>query len=93
MIKRAMSVIRAAVKRLNPEEITLNQPLYAIVKTIQWVFRDTHKEDKYVLLMGGFTSRRLHLRYLLRGSEWVEALTEAGIFTSVVAASCLTCTN
>ncbi|KAI0229375.1 hypothetical protein LSAT2_020217, partial [Lamellibrachia satsuma] len=55
MIKHAMSVINAAVKHLNPGQmpvITLDQPLHAIAKTVQWAFPETHVEDKYMLLMG-----------------------------------------
>ena len=96
IIKHAMSVIGAAVKRLNPAQIpviTLDQPLYAIAKTIQWVFRDTHGEDKYVLRMGGLHVEKAALTLpgdLLSESGWVEALTEAGIFISGIAESCIT---
>ena len=88
MIKHAMSVINAAVKHLNPGQIPiiiLDQPLYAIAKTVQWAFPEIHGEDKYVLLMRGLHVEKAALTLpgdLLEGSGWVEALTEAGIFTS-----------
>lgn len=56
MILHSMNVIKAAVEYLNPGKVpvlTIDQPLFAIAKTIQWNFPDTHGEDKYFIMFRG----------------------------------------
>ncbi len=51
-----MNVVKAAVEHLNPGQtpvLTMDQPLYAIAKQIQWNWPDTHGEEKYVIVFGG----------------------------------------
>ena len=61
---------------------TCDQPLVAILKSIQWQLPDIYGEDKYVVMMGG-----LHIEMalwsvcgdLLEASGWTAALADAGI--------------
>ena len=52
MIKHGMNVLKQTIHMLNPNQvlvITLDQPLFAIAKIIQWKWPETHGEDKYVV--------------------------------------------
>jgi hypothetical protein len=95
MIKHGMDVQKQAINFLNPGQvpiITVDQPLFALAKFIQWRFPDTHGEDKFVMMLGGFhTELNLWktLGDLLEGSGWANLLTEADIATSGVADSFL----
>ena len=56
MVKDGMEVIMKATEHLNPGQvpvITVNQPLYAIAKEIQWSWPEIYGEKKYAVLMGG----------------------------------------
>ena len=96
MIKHAMSITNAVVKHLNPGQIpviTLDQPLYVIAKTVQWAFPRDSRRGQVCAADGGLHIEKAAFTLpgdLLEGSGWVEVLTEAGIFTSGVADSCLT---
>ena len=90
-----MNVLREAVTFLNPNQvpvITVDQPLCAIAKMVQWKWPATHGEQSYIMMMGG-----LHIEMalwsalgdLLVGSGWTNALTEADVASSGVAESFL----
>ncbi|WAQ99042.1 hypothetical protein MAR_023415 [Mya arenaria] len=74
----------------------MDQPLFAIAKTIQWNFTATNGEDKYLIMAGG-----LHIEMpafkvngdWLDGSDWTTAIFNAGIATSGVADSLLKATH
>ena len=54
MIRHSMDVIKQAVQKLNPSQvpvITLDQPLFAIAKWIQWNWPESHGEDHYVTML------------------------------------------
>lgn len=56
MIRHSMNMIKQAVHELNPGQvpvITLDQPLYAIAKLIQWNWQETYGEDHFVIMLGG----------------------------------------
>ena len=56
MIKHGMDVLRKTIQFLNPAQIpviTLDAPLYALAKYVQWNWPQTHGEDKYVVMFGG----------------------------------------
>ena len=95
MVKHGMDVIRQAVTFLNPGQvpiITVDQPLFALAKMVQWKWPDSHGEQAYVVMLGG-----LHIEMalwsvlgdLLDGSGWTVALTEADVASSGVADSFL----
>lgn len=95
MIKHGMDVLREATSFLNPGQvpvITLDQPLFALAKAIQWKWPVEYGEDKFVVMFGG-----LHLEMamwstvgdLLDGSGWTTILTEAEVASSGIAQSLL----
>lgn len=56
MIKHGMDVIRQATTFLNPGQvpvITVDQPLFALVKMVQWKWPTSHGEQAFVAMMGG----------------------------------------
>ena len=51
-----MNVIKSAVQHINPGQtpvITLDQPLFAIAKQIQWNWPASHGENQFVIMLGG----------------------------------------
>ena len=56
LIVDSMDIIKKSVHNLNPGQIpvlTVDQPLYAIAKRIQWNWPDSHGEDHFVIVLGG----------------------------------------
>ena len=52
MVKHGMNIIRNATQLVHPGQcpvLTVDQPLYAIAKRIQWSWSNEYGEDKYVL--------------------------------------------
>ena len=73
MIRHAMDVVKAAVNKLNPGQVpvvTLDQPLFAIAKQIQWNWPSTHGEEVFVIMLGG-----LHI-YIYIYMYTMEAIAE-----------------
>ena len=95
MIKHSMDVVKQAVDILNPGQvpvITMDQPLYALAKQIQWNWPVTHGEDHFVVMFGGLHIEMAVLKVLgdlLEGSGWVEALVQAKVATPGTADSLL----
>ncbi|GFO32930.1 hypothetical protein PoB_005943500 [Plakobranchus ocellatus] len=95
MIRHAMCVVKQAVHHLNPGQVpvlTLDQPLFAIAKQIQWNWPNDYGEDKFVMLLGGLHLEMASLATigdLLDGSGWTHALTQANIATPGTAESFL----
>ena len=90
-----MDVVQQAAHHLNPGQVpvlTLDQPLYAIAKQIQWNWPKEYGEDKFVILLGGLHLEMTSLATigdLLDGSGWTHALAQANIATSGTAESFL----
>ena len=95
MIRHSMDVIKRAVEHLNPGQVpvlTVDQPLFAIAKIIQWNWPESYGEDKFVILLGGLHIEMATLATLgdlLDGSGWTDVLTDAGIATPGTADSFL----
>lgn len=56
MLRHSLDITKAAVQYLNPGQIpilTADQPLFAILKEIQWTWPATHGEDRFVIMFGG----------------------------------------
>ena len=54
MIKHSMTIVQATIQYLNPVPIlAADQPLYALVKQIQWTWSSTLGEDHFVVMFGG----------------------------------------
>ena len=67
-IKHAMNKIKEATHYLIADQmsvITADQPLFAIVKQIQWQWPDFCGEEKLILMFGGLHIKWLHLRLLV----------------------------
>lgn len=64
--------------------LTMDQPLYAIAKQVQWRYSDLHGEDKYVVVLDGLHTEMAALRTIgdLLGSGWTDALAQADVATS-----------
>lgn len=99
MVKHGMDVLRQAITFLNPNQvpvITVDQPLFALGKLVQWKWPASHGEQAYVVMLGG-----LHIEMalwstlgdLLDKSGWTTALSEAEVASSGVADSFLKATK
>ena len=85
-----MDVVQQAVHHLNPGQVpvlTLDQPLYATAKQIQWNWPSGYGEDKFVILLGGLHLEMASLATigdLLDGSGWTHALAQTRLpFSSI----------
>ena len=71
--------------------VMLDQPLFALVKRIQWKWPEGYDEHKVVVMFGGLHIEMTVLKTLgdwLDGSGWVQALVQAEITTPIMA-SCV----
>ena len=95
MIRHSMDVVKNAVEHVNPGQtpvVTLDQPLFALAKQIQWKWPEKYGEDKMVVMFGGLHIVMAALKMLgdwLRGSCCVQALVQAEIATAGTADSFL----
>lgn len=96
MMRHCLTVVQAVVKKVSPSQtpvVTVDQPLYALMKQIQWHWPNGFGEDKFVILLGGLHIEMAILRMLghwLDGSGWIQCLVQAGIATLGVAQSFIT---
>ena len=87
MVKHGMDIIAQITAHVNPGQIpvvTVNQPLYALDKKIQWAWPDKYCETKYVIMMGGLHIEMAMLSVIwdwLSGSGWTYVMASANITT------------
>lgn len=99
MIRHSMDMVKKAVQELNPTQlpvITLDQPLYAITKLIQWNWPDTYGEKHFITVLGGLHIEMAALNMIgdwLEDSGWVEALVQAKVASAGTAESFLKATH
>ena len=104
MVLHGMNIVNDAIQLVNPGQvpvIAMDQPLFALAKTIQWKCPLTHGEDKFVIMFGGLHIELANLRALgkvLDMSGWTTVLTNAnvaspGVVDSFVTASHITRTR
>ncbi len=80
MVKHGMNLIQRATEHVNHGQvpvITVDQPLYAIAKKIQWTWPIMYGESKFVVMLGGLHIEMSFLRLIgdwLAGSGWAEAI-------------------
>lgn len=78
---------------VNPDQVpvvTLDQPLFALAKQIQWNWPATNGEEKYVIMMGELHIEMASFKVLgdwLDGSGWTSALVAAEVASGGVAES------
>ena len=93
MVKHGMDIIQQIAVRCNPDQIpvlTVDQPLYAIAKRIQWKWPEKYGERRYVVMMGGLHIEMALLKVIgdwLDGSGWTYMMTSANVTTEGRAAS------
>ena len=86
MVHHAMDIARAVTSYLNPGQIPVivaDQPLYTIMKKLQWKYPDSHGEDKFVIMLWEMNGTWLD------GSGWTTAKTNSSVASSGVAESFL----
>lgn len=94
-----MKVIKSAVQHINPSQIpviAVDQPLFALATQIQWKLGEIYNEDQYVIMLGGLHIEMAAFKMLgkwLNCSGWAEALCNANVADSFLAASHLTRTR
>ena len=99
MIRHAMDVIKACVNYLNPGQVpvvAMDQPLYAVAKQIQWNWKDSYGENKFVIMFGGLHIEMAFLKVIgdwLDESGWTAALVEANVATPGTAESFIKATS
>lgn len=97
MIKHGMDVLRHTILFLNLGQIpfmAMDAPLDALTKCIHWNWPETHGEDQYVVMLGGFHIEQTMWETLgdyLEGSGWTTVLTQASVASSGIAHSFLNC--
>ena len=68
--------------------VAVDQPLFAIVKKIQWKWPQIYEEDKSVVMFGGLHIELAALKILgdlLKDNGWTSALVQAGVATACTA--------
>ena len=82
-----MDIIRNVTLATNPDQtpvMTVDQPLYAIAKTIQWKWPDLYGEKKFVVMMGGLHIEMSMLKLIgdwLDKSGWTHVITTENVTT------------
>jgi hypothetical protein len=93
MVYHAMGIAKAVTTHLNPGQtpvIVADQPLYTIMKKLQWKYPASHGEDKFVIMLGA-----MHIEKMLwemngtwfNGSGWTTAISNSRVASSGVAES------
>jgi len=93
MVYHAMEIAKAVTNHLNLGQIPVivaDQPLFTIMKKLQWRYPESHGEDKFVIMLGA-----MHIEKMLwevngtwfHGSGWTTAITNSGVASSGVAES------
>ena len=55
LLSRVMNVVKESWEHLNPNQtplLTMDQPLSAIAKEIQWLWPDSFTKNKYLIMIG-----------------------------------------
>jgi hypothetical protein len=87
MVKHGMNIIKLITNHVNTGQtpvLTVDQPLYAIAKKIQWAWPDEYGDRQFVVMMGGLHIEMAMLNVIgdfLDGSGWVHVMTSANVTT------------
>ena len=88
MICHALTIIKTTVGSVNPAQIpvvTLDQPLYAIAKQIQWTWPNRFGEQNFLFMLGGLHIEMAFMRSIgdwLDGSGWTTVLVHGNVTSS-----------
>ena len=92
-----MDKVKEILAYLNPNQIpviTADQPIYAVLKQIQWQWPEQYGENKFVIMFGGLHIEMAALKSigtLLLSSGWTSVIVEADIASSGTAESFFVC--
>lgn len=95
MVMHSLDLIKKLVDITNPGQtpvVAVDQPLFAIVKNVQWKWPLLYGEAKFVVMFGGLHIELAALKTLgdlLKSSGWTSALVQAGVATAGTADSFL----
>lgn len=67
MLRHCLEVVKSAVQHLNPGQtpvISVDQPLFANLKQLQWHMSELYGEDKFVMLVGGLHTEMTEFKAL-----------------------------
>ena len=99
MVKHCLTVILKCHEYTNPGEVpwvTADQPLFALLKKVQWWFPETHGEDKLFGVLGALHIEKAAwhcVGQVEEGSGTPSLLADAGITSIGIAESCLHCSH
>ena len=99
MVQHAMRTIINSTAYLNPGQTpvcTADQPLYCLVKQIQWKFPNEFGPEKLLVLFGDLHLEKQTMAVLgnlLKDSGWVNVLEDAKVLPSGVAESVLSASH
>ena len=89
-VKHAMQKIKETTVNLNQDQlpvVTVDQPLFAIAKQIQWQWPKTFGEDKFIIILGGLRIEMAAFKAigtLLKESWWAASrhciFRKSGVF-------------
>ena len=51
--RHVMDKIKETLAYLNPDQIPADQPIFAVLKQVQWQWPEQYGEDKFVIMFGG----------------------------------------
>ena len=83
-MERRRLALNVVVFVLSGADITVDQPLYTLAKQIQWSWPASHREDQFVVMIGGLhieIAAHKALGDLLESSGWTGALIQASLAT------------
>ena len=86
-VAHTMQIVKLILLRLNPGQIpvmTGDQPVYAILKQVQWLYPEFYGQDKLLMMMGALHIEMCFLPTIgdwLDGSGWVELLVKSNTNT------------
>ena len=98
-VRHVMDKVKETLTYLNPDQIpviTADQPIYAVLKQIQWQWPEHYGESKFVIMFGGLHIEMAALKSigtLLQSSGWTSAIVEADIASSGTAESFLSASS
>ena len=98
-MKHAMQTVKETTPHLRPDQVpvvTVDQPLFAVAKQIQWQWSETFRKNKYIVILAGLHIEMAAFKTIwnsLKESGWTAVLIEAGIASSGTAESFLSASS
>lgn len=83
MVAHVMNLVKNVTTYLNPTQPSVvcgDQPIFAMLKIIQWNWPEVYGEHLFVIMFGSFHIEQAFLKvlgHILEGSGWTSALANA----------------